>query len=31
MSVETSGREHVERIMTELKNSGLKARIDHED
>jgi threonine dehydratase len=31
MSVETSGREHVERIMTELKASGLKARIDHED
>ena len=31
MSVETSGREHVERIMAELKASGLKARIDHED
>ena len=31
MSVETSGREHVERIMDELKASGLKARIDHED
>ncbi|MEN9342594.1 MAG: hypothetical protein RIR24_181, partial [Actinomycetota bacterium] len=30
MSVETSGREHVERIMTELKNSGIKARIEHE-
>jgi threonine dehydratase len=31
MSVETSDREHVERIMTELKNSGIKARIEHED
>ena len=31
MSVETSDREHVERIMNELKSSGIKARIEHED
>jgi transcriptional regulator of NAD metabolism len=31
MSVETSDREHVERIMTELEKSGIKARIEHED
>jgi threonine dehydratase len=31
MSVETSDREHVERIMAELKSSGIKARIEHED
>jgi threonine dehydratase len=31
ISVETSDREHVERIMNELQRSGLKARIDHED
>lgn len=31
MSVETSDREHVERIMGELKASGIKARIEHED
>ena len=31
ISVETSDREHVQRIMDELNSSGLKARIDHED
>jgi len=31
ISVETSDRDHVERIMNELQKSGLKARIDHED
>ena len=31
ISVETSDRDHVDRIMDELKSSGLKARIDHED
>jgi threonine dehydratase len=31
ISVETSDREHVQRIMDELNSSGLIARIDHED
>ena len=31
ISVETSDRDHVQRIMDELNSSGLKARIDHED